>query len=58
MKTTITKHSKWLVLAMDTIAVLFSWWLAFQLRFDFMVPADEWPHFLGAIATVTPITPG
>ena len=37
---------------MDTTAVLGSWWLAFLLRFDFGVPPEELPHFLGAMAVV------
>ncbi|MCX5784295.1 MAG: nucleoside-diphosphate sugar epimerase/dehydratase [Elusimicrobia bacterium] len=52
MKIVSTKNSKWLVLAMDTVAVLVSWWLAFQLRFDFIVPTEEWPHFFGAIVVI------
>ena len=41
MKHVIAKHSQWFILAMDSAAVLFSWWLAFQLRFDFRVPSME-----------------
>ncbi|MBU2574727.1 MAG: polysaccharide biosynthesis protein [Elusimicrobia bacterium] len=46
------KNSKWLVLALDSGAVLVSWWLAFQLRFDFAIPDKEWPHFLNAAAVI------
>lgn len=54
MKIGSAKHSKWLVLAMDSVAVLVSWWLAFQLRFGFAVPYEEWHYCLNAAAIILP----
>ena len=48
----MTRNNKWVVLAMDSAAVMLSWWLAFQLRFDFAVPADEWRYFLIGAAII------
>ena len=41
------KYSRWFILATDSAAVLLSWWLAFNLRFDFRPPADELANLLG-----------
>ena len=51
----MAKHGRWVVLGLDGMAVLCSWWLAFQLRFDFMVPPEEWHHFLSAVAVILPV---
>lgn len=37
---------------LDSAAVMFSWWLAFQLRFDFHLPSGELENFLGTFLIV------
>ena len=48
MERVMGKHSACFILVLDSAAVLFSWWLAFQLRFDFRLPAGELENLLGA----------
>ena len=52
MKRAIGKYSNWIILALDSAAVLFSWWLAFQLRFDFKPPTSELENLLGTVIIV------
>ncbi len=52
MKRVMGKYSNWIILALDGAVVLFSWWLAFQLRFDFNLPAGELENMLGTVFVV------
>ncbi|HAH30988.1 MAG TPA: hypothetical protein DCL44_01600 [Elusimicrobia bacterium] len=52
MQRAVARHGKWVILGMDSLAVLISWWLAFQLRFDFLVPQEEWSRFWAALAII------
>ncbi len=52
MKKTITKHRHWLVFIADGLAVAVSYWLAFQLRFDFIIPATQVSIFYNTLVIV------
>ena len=46
------RYSQLFVLLADAAAVCFSYWLAFQLRFDFHLPAGELDHFIMTLPIV------
>ncbi|OGS06500.1 MAG: hypothetical protein A2270_07390 [Elusimicrobia bacterium RIFOXYA12_FULL_51_18] len=48
----IKKHSRWFIFVADTVAICFSYWLVFQLRFDFHLPANEFDHFVKTLPIV------
>jgi len=48
----IKKYAKALIFLADAMAVSFSYWLAFQLRFDFHLPAEEFNHFVATLPIV------
>ncbi|MCX5791899.1 MAG: hypothetical protein NTY45_06735 [Elusimicrobia bacterium] len=52
MKRVLGKLSVWSILGMDGAAVLLSWFLAFQLRFDFHLPDSEFHHFLNGVPLI------
>ena len=52
MKRVLGKLSVWSILGMDGAAVLLSWFLAFQLRFDFHLPDPEFQHFLNGVPLI------
>jgi FlaA1/EpsC-like NDP-sugar epimerase len=46
------KNSQWKVFLADAAAICISYWLAFQLRFDFNLPAEELDRFLKTLPLV------
>lgn len=52
MKHTYAIHKRWLVFSFDALAVFVSYWAAFQLRFDFSLPALQLSNFLNTVAIV------
>ena len=52
MKKVINKYSQWFILLMDSVAVMLSWWLAFELRFDFHLPTGELENLVGTCLIV------
>jgi FlaA1/EpsC-like NDP-sugar epimerase len=52
MKKAITKHRHWFVFVADALMVAVSYWMAFQLRFDFNLPAVQYSNFLNTLAIV------
>lgn len=46
------KYSRWILFGADAVSVALAYWLAFQLRFDFSVPAGESSHFLFSLPLV------
>ena len=52
MKKAITKNRHCFVFLMDALAVGISYWIAFQLRFDFNLPGVQLSNFLNTLAIV------
>lgn len=48
----MVKHRHWLVFAADVLAVTVSYWMAFQLRFDFNLPAIQSSNLANTLAIV------
>src|SRR3989339_1807837 len=55
MKTKITKYAHWIICSCDTLVVALSYWLAFQLRFDFNLPEPGVHAFLNTLFIVVSI---
>ncbi|HBW21903.1 MAG: hypothetical protein A2X28_02105 [Elusimicrobia bacterium GWA2_56_46] len=52
MKAALKKHRNWFVFSADAVAVAVSFWLAFQLRFDFHPPELQFSNFLQTVLIV------